>query len=64
MRLAEDTNFRPTGAGVYFAVEIDGNESGGGWRGRDDNTLPTAGHERVKQAHVFPKKYCVTTMVH
>lgn len=59
MTLAEDTNFRPTGAGVYFAVEIGGNESGGGWRGRDDNSLPTPSHELVKQATVYPKKLMI-----
>jgi hypothetical protein len=33
------------------------NESGGGWRATDDNTLPSAGNERIKQARVRPKKY-------
>lgn len=56
-RLRENTNFRPSGAGAFFAVEIDGNESGGGWRARDDNSLPAAGNERTKQAQVLPKKY-------
>jgi hypothetical protein len=56
-RLRENTNFRPSGAGAFFAVEIEGNESGGGWRARDDNRLPSAGNERVLQAQVLPKKY-------
>lgn len=56
-RLKENTRFVPSGDGAYFAVRIDGNESGGGWRGTDDNTLPSAGNERIKQARVRPKKY-------
>ena len=56
-RLKENTRFQPSGDGAYFGVRIDGNESGGGWRGTDDNTLPSAGNERVKQARVRPKKY-------
>lgn len=56
-RLRENTKFVPTGDGAYFPVRIDGNESGGGWRGTDDNTLPSAGNERIKQARVRPKKY-------
>jgi hypothetical protein len=56
-RLKENTRFIPSGDGAYFAVRIDGNESGGGWRGTDDNTLPSAGNERIKQARVRPKKY-------
>jgi hypothetical protein len=56
-RLKESTKFYPSGQGAYFAVRIDGNESGGGWRITDDNTLPSAGNERVKQARVRPKKY-------
>lgn len=56
-RLRENTRFVPTGDGAYFPVRIDGNESGGGWRATDDNALPTAGNERVKQARVRPKKY-------
>lgn len=56
-RLKEDNRFQPSGEGVYFAVRIDGNESGGGWRQKDDNTLPSAGNERIKQAKVEPKKY-------
>lgn len=55
--LKEDSRFTPSGDGAYFAVRLDGNESGGGWRGTDDNTLPTAGNERVKQHRVRPKKY-------
>lgn len=56
-RLRENTRFTPSGDGAYFPVRIDGNESGGGWRGTDDNSLPTAGNERIKQARVRPKKY-------
>jgi hypothetical protein len=56
-RLRTNPNFTPSGAGAYFAVRIDGNESGGGWRAADDNTLPSAGNERIKQARVLPKKY-------
>jgi hypothetical protein len=56
-RLKENTRFIPSGDGAYFALRIDGNESGGGWRGTDDNTLPSAGNERIKQARVRPKKY-------
>ena len=56
-RLKENSHFTPSGDGAYFAVRIDGNESGGGWRGADDNTLPSAGNERNKQARVRPKKY-------
>ncbi len=56
-RLKENTRFIPSGDGAYFAVRIDGNESGGGWRATDDNTLPSAGNERIKQARVRPKKY-------
>ncbi len=56
-RLKTNTKFQPSGAGAYFSVRVDGNESGGGWRGTDDNTLPGAGNERMKQARVRPKKY-------
>lgn len=56
-RLKENARFIPSGEGAFFAVRIDGNESGGGWRAKDDNTLPAAGNERVKQAKVEPKKY-------
>jgi len=56
-RLKENTRIIPSGDGAYFAVRIDGNESGGGWRATDDNTLPAAGNERIKQARVRPKKY-------
>ncbi len=56
-RLKENTKFIPSGDGAYFAVRIDGNESGGGWRAADDNSLPSAGNERIKQAKVSPKKY-------
>jgi hypothetical protein len=56
-QLRENTAFTPSGDGAYFAVRISGNEAGGGWRAPDDNTLPTAGTENVKQARVRPKKY-------
>ena len=56
-RIKENTRFIPSGDGAYFAVRIDGNETGGGWRATDDNTLPSAGNERIKQARVRPKKY-------
>jgi len=56
-RLKENNRFIPSGEGAFFAVRIDGNESGGGWRSAEDNTLPSAGNERVKQARVTPKKY-------
>lgn len=56
-RLKENSRFHPSGEGAYFAVRIDGNESGAGWRAKDDNVLPSAGNERVKQARVEPKKY-------
>lgn len=56
-KLKVNSRFQPSGDGAYFAVRIDGNEAGGGWRGTDDNTLPSAGNERVKQARVRPKKY-------
>lgn len=55
--LKEDSRFTPSGDGAYFAVRLDGNESGGGWRGTDDNSLPSAGNERIKQHRVRPKKY-------
>jgi hypothetical protein len=56
-KLKVNSRFTPSGDGAYFAVRIDGNEAGGGWRGTDDNTLPAAANERVKQARVRPKKY-------
>lgn len=56
-RLKVNSRFTPTGEGAYFPVRIDGNEVGGGWRGTDDNSLPSAGNERTKQARVRPKKY-------
>lgn len=56
-RLKENTRFTPSGEGAFFGVRIDGNESGGGWRASDDNSLPSAGNERIKQARVLPKKY-------
>lgn len=55
-QLPENTNFRPSGAGAFFPVEIDGNESGGQWRAAGNNVLPVPSNERVKQAHVQPKK--------
>jgi hypothetical protein len=61
-QLKVNSNFTPSGAGAYFAVQIDGNESGIGYRAAEDNTLPTGGNERVKQARVLPKKlYAVCT---
>jgi len=56
-QLRVNTNFTPSGAGVFFPLRIDGNESGGGWRAADDNTLPIGGNERIKQAQVHAKKY-------
>lgn len=56
-RLKENSRFTPSGDGAYFAVRIAGNESGGGWRAADDNSLPSAGNEQIKQARVRPKKY-------
>ena len=56
-RLKENTRFTPSGEGAFFGVRIDGNESGGGWRASDDNSLPSAGNERIKRARVLPKKY-------
>ena len=56
-KLKVNSRFTPSGDGAYFAVRIDGNEAGGGWRGTDDNTLPSASNERVRQARVRPKKY-------
>lgn len=56
-KLKTSTKIQPTGDGARFAVRIDGNETGGAWRGTDDNRLPTAGNERIKQHLVRPKKY-------
>jgi len=56
-QLRENTQFTPSGDGAYFAVRIQGNEAGGGWRATDDNVLPTASNEQIKQARVRPKKY-------
>jgi hypothetical protein len=56
-KLRTNTKFSPSGDGAYFPVRIDGNEAGGGWRATDDNSLPSAGNERIKQARVRPKKY-------
>lgn len=64
-RLKMNKNFipgGPTGEGAYFGVRLDGNETGGGWRATDDNTLPVAGNERVKQARVRPKKLMVASL--
>ena len=55
--LKENSKFQPSGDGAYFPVRLDGNESGGAWRGTDDNSIPSAGNERIKQARVRPKKY-------
>lgn len=56
-QLRENTRFVPSGDGAYFPIRIAGNEQGGGWRSTDDNQLPTAGNELIKQARVRPKKY-------
>ena len=56
-RLKENTRFIPSGDGAYFPIRIDGNETGGGFRGTDDNRLPAAGNERIRQHRVRPKKY-------
>lgn len=55
--LKENSKFQPSGDGAYFPVRIAGNESGGGWRATDDNSLPVAGNEQVKQHRVRPKKF-------
>jgi len=55
--LRTDSNYTPSGDGAFFAVNIQGNEVGGGWRGTDDNSLPAAGNEQVKQFRVRPKKF-------
>jgi len=34
--LRTSNRFTPSGDGAYFAVRIDGNEVGGGWRATDD----------------------------
>jgi len=54
-QLEVDNNFSGTGDGVHWAINIDGNEVGGAWRGTDDNSLPSAGNERVKQHRVRPE---------
>jgi hypothetical protein len=61
-RLKENPKFTPSGEGAYFAVRIAGNEAGGGWRAKDDNTLPSAGNEQIKTAKVEPKKYYHTVV--
>lgn len=48
-RLKENARFIPSGDGAFFAVRVDGNESGGGWRAPDDNQLPAAGNERIDE---------------
>jgi len=55
--LREDSNFTPSGDGAYFPIRIQGNESGGGWRGTDDNSLPSSSNEQIKQHRVRPKKF-------
>ena len=47
--LKEDSRFTPSGDGAYFAVRLHGNEAGGAWRGTDDNSLPSASNETIKQ---------------
>lgn len=61
-RLQENSNFVPSGEGAYFSVRIAGNEAGGGWRAKDDNVLPSASNEVIKQARVEPKKYYHTVV--
>jgi hypothetical protein len=56
-RLRENPNFIPSGEGVFFAIEIQGNEAGGQWRQRGVNQLPVPTNEQVKKAQVLPKKY-------
>lgn len=56
-RLKENARFIPSGDGAFFPVRVDGNEAGSGWRSPDDNQLPAAANERIKQARVRPKKY-------
>ena len=46
--LREDSNFTPSGDGAFFPIRISGNESGGGWRGTDDNSLPASSNEVLK----------------
>jgi hypothetical protein len=58
-RIKVNGKFQPTGDGARFAVRIAGNEVGGAWRGTDDNRLPSAGNEQIKQHLVRPKKYLV-----
>jgi len=45
--LKESSKIDPSGDGAFFAIRIDGNEAGIGWRGTDDNRLPSAGNERI-----------------
>jgi len=55
--IKESSKISPTGDGAFFSVRIAGNEAGGGWRAADDNRLPTASNEQIKQHRVRPKKY-------
>jgi hypothetical protein len=55
--LKENSRFSPSGDGAYFPIRIAGNEAGGAWRGTDDNRLPGASNENIKQHRVRPKKY-------
>lgn len=55
--LEVDNKFVPSGDGAYFPIRIQGNEVGGAWRGTDDNSLPGAGNEQIKQHRVRPKKF-------
>lgn len=55
--LKENSRFTPSGDGAYFPIRIAGNEAGGAWRGTDDNRLPGASNENIKQHRVRPKKY-------
>lgn len=56
-QIRTDTRFVPSGDGAYFPVRIQGNESGGAWRATDDNTIPSASNEQIKQHRVRPKKF-------
>jgi len=62
-RLRESNNFVPTGDGAYFAIRISGNESGGGWRAKDDQQLPVPSNEAIKQARVDVKKFYHTVSI-
>lgn len=43
-----------------MTVQETKSSKGGGWRATDDNRLPTAGNEQIKQHRVRPKKYFYT----